>query len=158
MCEELFPDAECILDYYHMAENTHKYAKALYPGDVKKSTRWAKTIMKQIENAEVDKAIKKIKTSPALPENAVNIVNLQGYIEKNRDRIRYKEYEEKGLFIGSGMIESGHKVVIHKRMKQSGMRWSITGAQYMATLRAKYESKSWNDVVDVIYGADKKVA
>lgn len=49
------------------------------------------------------------------------------------------------------MVESGHKIAIQKRMKQAGMRWSVEGAQYMATLKTKFESKRWHEVVDVIY-------
>jgi hypothetical protein len=41
-------------------------------------------------------------------------------------------------------------------MKQAGMRWGMKGAQYMVALRAKFESKRWDDVVDLIY--NKKVA
>ena len=31
ICEELFPDAIKILDYFHLSENVHGYTKALYP-------------------------------------------------------------------------------------------------------------------------------
>ena len=48
------------------------------------------------------------------------------------------------------MIESGNKLVIQKRMKLSGMRWSVDGGQYMAALRAKHQSDLWGNVQDVI--------
>jgi len=54
----------------------------------------------------------------------------------------YLEYKKQGYYVGSGMIESGNKVVVQKRLKQAGMRWSRTGAQNIVSLRAKYESKS----------------
>jgi hypothetical protein len=31
------------------------------------------------------------------------------------------------------------------------MRWSKEGAQYIVTLRAKYESNRWQDVQDIIF-------
>jgi hypothetical protein len=71
----------------------------------------------------------------------VNVVNLEQYIENNRERIKYTEYKAKEYYVGSGMIESWHKIVIQKRMKQAGMRWGMKGAQYMVALRAKFESK-----------------
>jgi hypothetical protein len=41
-------------------------------------------------------------------------------------------------------------MVIGQIMKQTGMRWSINGGQYIAALRAKYESYKWDDVLKVI--------
>ena len=82
-----------------------------------------------------------------LPPGVGNIYN---YIVNNKERIKYKSYKEKGYYIGSGPIESGNKVVIQQRMKQSGMRWGVSGGQYISTLRAKYESNLWNDVIEVV--------
>lgn len=60
MCEELFPDAVCILDLFHMKENIFEYARALYPNQEKNYTRWAKTVSYYIETGQVKKALKKI--------------------------------------------------------------------------------------------------
>ena len=60
------------------------------------------------------------------------------------------EYKNKGYYVGSGMIESGNKVVVQKRMKQAGQRWSTDGAQNMVVLRAKYESGDWQDVKSML--------
>ena len=53
------------------------------------------------------------------------------------------------------MIESGNKVVVQKRLKQAGMRWSKDGAQEIVALRAKYESNKWNDVRTLIIEDDQ---
>ena len=98
--------------------------------------------------------MKKIAESP-LPDKSCKTVNLEGYIRNNSDRMKYLEYKNKDYYIGSGMIESGNKTVVQKRMKQAGMRWSIAGGQFMAVLRAKHESHRWSDVVDYIYGMQK---
>jgi len=49
------------------------------------------------------------------------------------------------------MIEGGNKVVIQKRMKQCGMRWSVQGGQFVAALRAKNQSQKWDVVEDQCY-------
>jgi len=150
MCEELFPDAVCILDLFHMKENIYDYAKALFPNNEKKYTKWAKTVAYYIESDQVKKALKKINENP-LPETAgKNVVNLTGYIMNNIDRINYLDYKNQGYYVGSGMIESGNKVVVQKRLKQTGMRWSREGGQRMVALRAKYESNKWEDVRNLI--------
>lgn len=152
MCEELFPDAECILDYYHLTENVNNYAKAIYPADEIKRKIWVNKILEYIDNGDVLKALSEIDRSP-LPNPSSNVVKLKAYISNNIDKVKYPDFRQKGYYIGSGMIESANKTVIQKRMKQAGMRWSIDGGQYMAVLRAKYESKLWNDVVDIINAA-----
>ena len=96
MCRELFPDAECILDYYHMAENVYKYANVLFPNDDKARIKWAKTVTYYVKTEQLDKAIRKINKSPlSYPENALNLVQ---YLENNRDRLHYLQYENNGYY------------------------------------------------------------
>jgi hypothetical protein len=39
------------------------------------------------------------------------------------------------LFVGSGVIEAGCKTVIGSRLKQSGMFWTVRGANAIVALR-----------------------
>lgn len=150
LVEELFPDVSaCILDYYHFSENVHEFAKFLYPEDEVSRKRWVKKTIDLIMEEKFDEALKIIKerTSKNLPRGLVNLYN---YVNENKKRMYYERFRAKGYYIGSGPVECGHKVVVHQRMKQAGMRWSLKGAQHIAALRAKHESDLWDEVVDVI--------
>jgi hypothetical protein len=57
------------------------------------------------------------------------------YFEKNTQRMRYPEFRRQGLFVGSGVIEAGCKTVIGSRCKQSGMFWTLRGANAILALR-----------------------
>jgi hypothetical protein len=57
------------------------------------------------------------------------------YLAKNKERMRYSEFREQGLFVGSGVVEAGCKTLIGLRMKQSGMEWSLRGANAIIALR-----------------------
>ena len=46
-----------------------------------------------------------------------------GYFQNNAERMKYKEYRDAGLPIGSGKVEGGCKYIVGKRFKGSGMRW-----------------------------------
>ena len=84
-------------------------------------------------------------------EKYSNCVNLYHYISEHIEHINYPEYKAKGYFCGSGAIESGNKIVLQKRLKQAGMRWEPQSAQYLLTLKSKYESGRWEtDVVDFV--------
>lgn len=152
MCEELFPNAVRILDFYHFSENAHKYAKALYPENEVARKSWVNTLISFVNDGEVQKAVEFVQKHN-LSNLPNGIVNLTSYITNNRERINYKFFKDNGYYIGSGAIESGNKTVIQHRMKQSGMRWGIKGGQYIASLRGKYKSDLWREVIDAIYAS-----
>lgn len=152
LCNELFPDAVQVLDYYHMCENVYNYAKSLYPSDDAQIKAWAKSIIAKIEAGKIDEALDAIpfsherRLSPGAP-------NLHTYLNNNRDRMNYKEFQQKGVKVGSGAVESGNKKVIQQRMKQSGMRWNVETGQAIASLRAKNASERWGDVERILGAA-----
>ncbi len=76
---------------------------------------------------------------------------LINYYTSNAYRMDYKAYRNIGAgLIGSGAIESAHRTVVQKRMKQSGQRWSNKGAQNMLNLRVLTMNQQWNKVVQLI--------
>jgi hypothetical protein len=48
-----------------------------------------------------------------------------------------------GYGIGSGLVESAHKQVIHARLRQAGMRWSEAGARRLLALRLLLWNDTW---------------
>ncbi len=47
-------------------------------------------------------------------------------------------------------FQSANRDVIQKRLKRSGQRWAIEGAQRVANLRGALKSKRWNSVLHLI--------
>ena len=78
------------------------------------------------------------------------VCNLPVYLENNKNKIDYSTYEHNGWFVGSGAIESSNKTVIQLRLKQSGMRWSVDGANYMIALRCMWESDHWDKIEKIV--------
>lgn len=146
MVEELFPDAQQILDYFHLCENVNEYAKAMYSGNEALWKPWAKRICEMLKESKSEQVLLELEPIKERKYGNCN-VNLYGYIYNNRDNIDYKAYIAKGYFIGSGAIESGNKLVLQQRLKQSGMRWNVSTAQPLLTLKAKAESNLWSDDV-----------
>jgi hypothetical protein len=145
MREELFPDAQQILDYYHLCENVNTFAKYLFGAEPSQYSPWANeicTLLKASKWVEVLDDLRNRRKPSLCP------VDLNGYIYNNIDNIDYAKYIEAGYFIGSGAIESGNKSVLQHRLKQAGMRWNVDTAQYLLTLRAKYKSKLWVQEVE----------
>jgi hypothetical protein len=71
----------------------------------------------------------------ANPELAEKIRLEADYFERNAERMRYPKFRRHHLFVGSGVIEAGCKTVIGSRLKQSGMFWTVRGANAIIALR-----------------------
>ena len=67
------------------------------------------------------------------------------YFEKNAERMRYPKFRRQHLFVGSGVIEAGCKTVIGARLKQSGMFWSVRGANAILALRCCHLNGRFED-------------
>ena len=80
------------------------------------------------------------------------------YYNNNKHRMLYKTYRDRGLLIGSGPIESAHRFVLQKRMKQSGQKWTKDGGQSVANLRVVYLNNQWDRVINLINKAQKNAA
>lgn len=140
--EELFPDAQQILDFFHLCENTHAFAKLLYKTDENKAKIWAKEICDQLEDGKYEDVPRLLSVYKDMNVPA-GTVNLYNYISNNKANIDYPAYKRRGYFIGSGAIESGNKTVLQSRLKQAGMRWNPVTAQYMLSLKSKEKSGLW---------------
>lgn len=116
-----------------------------YPDNEIKMKGWAKDALDRIDKGLVDEVLEGLPDLDNVKLPA-QVTNLKVYIENNRGRIDYRRYKLRGYYIGSGAIESGDKLVIQQRMKQSGMRWGISEGQYIVVLRAKYASSQWYKV------------
>lgn len=66
------------------------------------------------------------------------------YFDNNRERLRYGRFRELGLFIGSSVVEAGGRVIVHQRLKQSGVRWTVRGARSVISLRCQAASGRWS--------------
>jgi len=59
--------------------------------------------------------------------------------------MRYEGFRKQGLFVGSGVVEAGCRTVIGQRLKQSGMHWTVKGANSIIALRCCILSGRWED-------------
>jgi hypothetical protein len=131
-----FPQTIQILDYYHAAQPAGDWAKALYGEETPQAIRVAKQWRRLLLCERLDRVLTTARA--ALPEGGERRKSAEreiAYFEKNRERMRYATFRKLGLFIGSGIVEAGCKTVVGKRLKNSGMFWSIEGATNILTLR-----------------------
>jgi hypothetical protein len=145
--EDAFPQAVSILDYYHVCEHLHQFAKAIF-SEEKQLKKWTDKQKELLLESKVTKVIANIKKLDSESKEALLLIN---YYTNNIERMDYKTYKNIGVgLIGSGAIESAHRTVVQKRMKQSGQRWSNKGAQNMLNLRVLSMNGQWGKVIQLI--------
>jgi len=147
---ENYPEATQILDLYHVKEHLAKFAELAQPDAVKRR-KWLDDQSNRLLNGSLGQVIHSVRafTLP-LPRARKEQQNLVNYLLDNEYRMQYQDYLENGLFIGSGAIEAAHRTVVQCRLKRSGQRWSVNGAQNMLNLRVAYMSDQWHKVVNLI--------
>jgi hypothetical protein len=70
-----------------------------------------------------------------------------GYFQNNREHMQYDKYLAAGYPIGSGVAEGACRHLVKDRMEQTGMRWTVEGAQSLLHLRALYLNGNWRSFV-----------
>lgn len=141
IAEEHFPNAILILDWYHVTEYVCKLAGQLFGKGTAAAKRWVEYREAELWDGQVGavlRAIDQERQKDGWSSEQLETLNrTYGYLDGNRDRMRYPAYRELGLPIGSGRAEGLCKTLVEGRCKQSGMRnWTPTGAEAILRLRA----------------------
>ena len=154
--EDSFPDAVSILDFYHATEHLHDFSSRFFK-DKTQELQWTQQQRTLLLESKATEVITNI-TNLGKGKNP-SAAKLVAYFQSNLHRMNYKEYQQIGCgLIGSGAIESAHRTVIQKRMKQSGQRWSIKGARHMLNLRVVKKNQQWDKIIALTKTQIKKAA
>jgi len=69
------------------------------------------------------------------------------YFSNHMERMRYAQFRAAGYLIGSGVIESGCKQIVSRRLKLPGAQWNLDGAILTAKARCVWLSGLWQDLI-----------
>lgn len=146
IADEQFYGAIQIIDLYHAREHYWNVAKAVFDNDKEKINHWAEKQRDRLDKGNVEGVINAIKLLKPSTESEKEVCEREiNYFEKNKERMRYDEFRRQGLFVGSGVLEAGCRTVIGQRLKQSGMHWTVKGANSIIALRCCFFSNRWED-------------
>jgi len=70
---------------------------------------------------------------------------LLGYVADNEDRMDYPRYRQRGMQIGSGAMESLHRIASQMRLKLAGARWLADNALAVLNARLMLLAGRWAD-------------
>ncbi len=133
-----------ILDFWHAMEYAWAYARLQFGEGARRADQWTRRIATDLKAGQVEAVIARLhQLQPRSPDAATARDDLVRYYTTHATRMHYDVYLARGYGIGSGAVESAHKQVVHARLRQAGMRWSVRGAQHVLALRALLLNGQW---------------
>jgi hypothetical protein len=148
--EQSFTDYHCpravrILDFAHAAEHVNQVGEFLYGEHTAESQAWLKEHLHQLKHEGPKKLLLEMqKLQKKYPQDK-QITGNFAYLKKREKQIQYPTFQAQGWPIGSGIVESGNKLVVEARLKGAGMHWAEQHVNPMLALRNIICSDRWQD-------------
>lgn len=148
LADEHFPNAVQILDWFHLEQHVHQTSAEVHGEGSLQAQRWAKARLKELWEGRAAVTLRKLRelrSQLRAPAKRTSLAKLIGYLENNRQRIKYPKYVEAGFPVGSGRVEGACKTLVGGRCKQSGMRnWTRRGAEGVLRIRSSLQDGSFH--------------
>jgi hypothetical protein len=142
-----FPGAVQIVDLYHARQHLWDLARRLHPNDTVSQNIWIKAHQKRLlDKGKIETLVLSLRSTESTNAEVLDKIRTEAdYFERNAERMRYPKFRRQHLFVGSGVIEAGCKTVIGTRLKQSGMFWTVRGANSIIALRCCHLNGRFED-------------
>ena len=147
LAEQHFPGAIQIVDLYHARQHLWELVRRLHPNDEGKQKAWMKVHQRRLlDKGKIEKLVGALRSILSTNPEVVEKIRIEAdYFERNAARMRYPQFRRQHLFVGSGVIEAGCKTVVGSRLKQSGMFWTVRGANAIVALRCCHLNGRFED-------------
>jgi hypothetical protein len=147
LIDEQCPAAVRILDFPHAVGYLSRAAQAAFGAGSREAAVWLDVWASKLKTEEPAEVVAAIRKLPApTPEAATAKGTAVRYLSHRLEQIRYGTFQELGLPIGSGIVESAGKLVVEARLGGSGMRWSPKNLNPILALRGRLCSGQWEQI------------
>lgn len=142
-----------ILDLPHAQGHLWAVSKAVFGEGSAAGIRWVQAPLRALERGQVGLLLQQVEAlaqehAGRTPDGADAARKAATYFADRAAQLDYPTFLARGYQVGSGLAESACKRFGTDRMKGAGMRWSVPGAQKVATLRMLLLSDRWQEVTD----------
>ena len=139
------PGAIRILDFAHAAEHVNEIGEFLHGEHTPENQAWLKDRLHRLKQEGPDKLLIELQKLQRKHPQAQAISGNLAYLKKRTPQMQYPHFQAQGWPIGSGMVESGNKLVVHARLKGAGMHWAEEHVNPMLALRNILCSGRWQE-------------
>jgi hypothetical protein len=139
------PRAVRILDFAHAAEHISQMGEFLHGQHSSENNAWLEARLHQLKHDGPKKLLQEFqKLQRKHPQDQPITGNL-AYLKKRESQMQYPTFQAQGWPIGSGIVESGNKLVVEARLKGSGMHWAEQHVNAMLAIRNIICSARWKE-------------
>ena len=135
-------DAVYILDFAHAASYVHAIAELARTAGAALPDEWVSQQLHLLKTEGPSHLMASI-TTLVTTYPISDLVEKVTYLTKREAFMQYHDYQQAGWPIGSGMAESGNKLVVEARLKGPGMHWERSNVNPMLALRTTLCSDRW---------------
>jgi hypothetical protein len=147
-----FPEAVGVLDLFHVLERLWTAAHCFHREGSEEAEQFVEDRLRSLLEGRVGYVIgglrQRLTKHGLTGSRRKTLESAITYLENNRGQMRYDEYIAAGYPIGSGVAEGACRHLVKDRMEQSGMRWTVSGAQAMLHVRATYLNDQWDEFIE----------
>jgi hypothetical protein len=137
------PNALRILDFPHAAERICQIGDVVLGEGTAATATWRTEQLHQLKHAGAAELLPKLRTFAADHLSVPVVDENLAYLEKRVAQMQYGDFQAQGWPIGSGVVESGNKLVVEARLKGAGMHWARASVNPMLTLRNAVCNDRW---------------
>ncbi|MDQ6659489.1 MAG: hypothetical protein M3Z24_00825 [Chloroflexota bacterium] len=117
-------DALRILDFAHAAEYVRSIGELAQAAGTILPEDWLPMQLHDLKHLGPAAVLLELRRLRGFHPQMEDIGKKLAYLEKREARMQYPQYQSQGWPIGSGIVESGNKVVMQARLKGAGMHWA----------------------------------
>ena len=139
------PKAVRILDFAHAAERICQIGDAVLGEGSADVASWRSEQLHDLKHQGAVDLVSKLRSFATEHLATAVVAENLAYLEKRLELMQYPSFQEAGWPIGSGVVESGNKLVVEARLKGAGMHWARASVNPMLTLRNAVCNDRWEE-------------
>jgi hypothetical protein len=137
------PSATRILDFPHAAQRICQIGEAVLGPEHASLRAWQTRQLHQLKHNGPTGVLDSLRSFAAAHLSLSLVAENLAYLEKRVAQMQYPSFVSQGWPIGSGMVESGNKLVVEARLKGAGMHWSRLSVNPLLALRNAVCNDRW---------------
>jgi len=139
------PDAVRILDFPHAGEHISPVGEFLWGEGTPEMKLWVSERLHQLKHEGPAGLLVEFRNLQKEHPDEKAVSGNLAYLEKREKQMQYPQFQADGWPIGSGIVESGNKLVVEVRLKGAGMHWADANVNPMLALRNILCSDRWKE-------------
>jgi hypothetical protein len=165
LVKQYLPHAEHTCDVMHVVEKLWSAGECLFREGTDALRDWVAKQKKRLYGGQLPKLLAELqrrlddipKSGPGNAGKRKRLAAALRYIEKRKDKLKYRELIAQDLEIGTGMVEGIIKNLLGKRCDHGGMRWIKERCEALVRLRCIDMNGEWDAFMDWVHDQSQRI-